>query len=84
MSVERQVAVAVEFEGAKFDVGFRADLIVEGKVIIELKSLEKVNAAHKKQLLTYLRLTGMRLGYLLNFWEAPMKDGITRTINGQN
>ena len=83
MSVERQVAVAVEFEGAKFDVGFRADLIVEGKVIIELKSLEKVNAAHKKQLLTYLRLTGMRLGYLLNFGEALMKDGITRTINGQ-
>ena len=58
-------------------------MIVEGKVIIELKSLEKVNAAHKKQLLTYLRLTGMRLGYLLNFGEALMKDGITRTINGQ-
>ena len=52
-------------------------------MIIELKSLEKVNAAHKKQLLTYLRLTGMRLGYLLNFGEALMKDGITRTINGQ-
>ena len=83
VSVERQVAVAIEFEGEKFDVGFRADLIVEGKVIIELKSLEKVNAAHKKQLLTYLRLTGMRLGYLLNFGEALMKDGITRTINGQ-
>ena len=83
MSVERQVAVAIEFEGEKFDVGFRADLIVEGKVIIELKSLERVNAAHKKQLLTYLRLTGMRLGYLLNFGEALMKDGITRTINGQ-
>ncbi len=83
VSVERQVAVAIEFEGEKFDVGFRADLIVEGKVIIELKSLEKVNAAHQKQLLTYLRLTGMRLGYLLNFGEALMKDGITRTINGQ-
>jgi GxxExxY protein len=83
VSVERQVAVAIEFEGEKFDVGFRADLIVEGKVIIELKSLEKVNAAHQKQLLTYRRLTGMRLGYLLNFGEALMKDGITRPINGQ-
>jgi GxxExxY protein len=58
-------------------------LIIEGKVIIELKSVEKPNPAHKKQLLTYLRLTGMKLGYLLNFGEALMKDGITRTINGR-
>ena len=83
LSVQRQVPVAIEYEGEKFDEGFRADLIIEGKVILELKSVEKANPAHKKQLLTYLRLTRMKLGYLLNFGEALMKDGITRTINGQ-
>jgi GxxExxY protein len=57
--------------------------IVQGKVIVELKSVERVIAAHKKQLLTYLELTGLKLGYLLNFGEALMKDGITRIINGQ-
>ena len=82
LRVERQVAVPIHYEGARFDEGFRADPIVEGKVIVELKSVEKVNPAHKKQLLTYLRLTGIKLGYLLNFGEALMKDGITRTING--
>jgi len=55
---------------------------VEGLVIIELKSVEGVTPAHKKQLLTYLKLTGMKLGYLLNFGDALMKNGITRTING--
>ena len=83
LNVQRQVPVAIEFDGERFDEGFRADLIVDGKVIIELKSVEKVSAAHKKQLLTYLRLTGFKLGYLLNFGKALMKDGITRTINGQ-
>lgn len=83
LSVQRQVAVPIEFEGERFDEGFRADLIVDGKVMVELKSVETVCPAHKKQLLTYLRLTGMKLGYLLNFGEALMKEGITRTINGQ-
>ena len=83
LSVQRQVPVAIEYEGEKFDEGFRADLILEGKVIVELKSVEKANPAHKKPLLTYLRLTGMKPGYLLNFGEALMKDGITRIINGQ-
>ncbi len=82
LRVERQVAVAIEYEGTKFDEGFRADLIVDGKVIVELKSVERVTPAHKKQLLTYLRLTGLKVGYLLNFGEALMRDGITRTING--
>ena len=82
-SVQRQVAVPIEYEGERFEEGFRADLVVEGKVIVELKSVEKVNPAHKKQLLTYLRLTGMKLGYLLNFGESLMKEGITRTINGE-
>lgn len=83
LTVQRQVPIAIEFEGQKFDEGFRADLIVGGKVIIELKSVEKVHPAHKKQLLTYLRLTGMKLGYLLNFGDSLMKDGITRTIHGK-
>lgn len=78
---ERQVPIAIEYQGLKFNEGFRADLIVESKVIVELKCIEKLNNAHKKQLLTYLCLTGMRLGFLLNFAEALMKDGISRTVN---
>ena len=81
LGVERQVPVSIEYRGIKFDEGFRADIIVENKVILELKSVERINNAHKKQVLTYLRLTDMRLGYLLNFGEALMKDGITRTVN---
>ncbi len=82
LRIERQVPVAIEFRGMKFDEGFRADMIVENEVILELKSVESVSNAHKKQLLTYLKLTGMRLGFLLNFGEAFMKNGITRTANG--
>lgn len=82
MEVARQVRVPIEFEGEKFYEGFRADLIVDRKVLLELKSVEKVNPAHKKQLLTYLKLTGLKLGFLLNFGEELMKNGITRTING--
>ena len=81
LKVEREVAVPIDWRGLKFDEGFRADVIVEGKVILELKSVEAVNNAHKKQLLTYLRLTHMRLGLLLNFGAAVMKDGITRIVN---
>jgi GxxExxY protein len=82
LGVQRQVAVPIEYQGETFSEGFRADLIVGGLVIVELKSIERVTPAHKKQLLTYLRLTGLKLGYLLNFGEALMRDGITRTING--
>lgn len=82
LAVQRQVAVPIEYQGETFSEGFRADLIVEKLVIVELKSIERVTPAHKKQLLTYLRLTGLKLGYLLNFGEALMRDGITRTING--
>jgi GxxExxY protein len=82
LAVQRQVAVPIEYQGETFSEGFRADLIVEGLVIVELKSIERVTPAHKKQLLTYLRLTGLKLGYLLNFGEALMRDGITRIING--
>ncbi len=79
--VERQVAIPIEYQGLRFDEGFRADLIVEDKVIVELKCVENLNNAHKKQLLTYLRLTGMHLGYLLNFSESLMKSGINRMVN---
>jgi GxxExxY protein len=82
LHTKRQMAIPIEYAGIRFDEGFRADIIVEDKVIVELKSVEEVTAAHKKQLLTYLRLTGMRLGYLLNFGAALMKEGITRIVNG--
>ena len=81
--VERQKPVSIEFEGEHFDEGFRADLIVNGSVIIELKSVEKVSPVHKKQFLTYLRLTNLKVGYLLNFGDVLMKDGIRRIINGK-
>jgi|TARA_B110000438_G_scaffold240764_2_gene239586 GxxExxY protein len=80
--VQTQEPIQITYDGETFDEGFRADIIVNGKVIIELKSVEKLHPAHKKQLLTYLKLTGLKLGYLLNFGEELMKQGITRTING--
>ena len=81
LMVERQMPIHIECRGITFDEGFRADIVIENKVICELKSVESINNAHKKQLLTYLKLSGMKLGYLLNFGEALMKDGITRTVN---
>jgi GxxExxY protein len=80
--VQRQVPVSIEFEGEKFNEGFRADLIVNGLVLLELKSVEKVHNVHKKQLPTYLKFTGIKLVYLLNFGEELMKHGITRSVNG--
>jgi len=82
LAVARQVPVPVRYKGIRFDEGFRADIIVARKVVLELKSVERVTAAHKKQVQTYLRLTGCKLGYLLNFGEATMKAGITRCVNG--
>ncbi len=82
LAVERQLPISIEYKGINFDEGFRADLIIEGKIIVELKSVERATAAHKKQVQTYLRLTGCKLGYLLNFGEALTKDGITRCVNG--
>jgi len=82
LSVKRQVPMPIEYHGVKFDQGFCADIVVEGKVILELKSVEQVSGAHKKQIQTYLRLTGLKLGFLLNFGEALMKRGITRSVNG--
>ena len=82
LAVKRQVPISIHYKQMTFDEAFRADLVVEDKVVIELKSVEQVSQAHKKQLLTYLRLTGCKLGFLLNFGEALMKRGITRTVNG--
>jgi len=82
LELERQVPVPIQYKDIRFDEGFRADIIVHGKVILELKSVERAAAAHKKQVQTYLRLTGCKLGYLLNFGEALMKAGITRCVNG--
>ncbi|RJP85527.1 MAG: GxxExxY protein [Desulfobacteraceae bacterium] len=82
LKVQRQVPVPIQCRGVNFDEGFYADIVLENKVILELKSVEKINNAHKKQLLTYLKLSGMKLGFLLNFGEAFMKNGITRIVNG--
>jgi GxxExxY protein len=80
--ITRQLPISIRYKHMTFEDAFRADLIVDDKVIVELKSVELVSDAHKKQLLTYLRLTGCKLGFLLNFGEALMKRGITRTANG--
>ena len=81
LKIARQAKIPIQYDAIRFEEGFRADLIIEDKVIIELKSVSSINDAHKKQLLTYLRLTGIRLGYLLNFNESLMKHGIHRTVN---
>ena len=82
LKAERQVAVPLEYDGIRFDEGFRADIFVEEEVIVELKAVEKVLPVHKKQVLTYLRLTNSRLGLLINFGAPLIKDGITRIVNG--
>ena len=81
LKVERQAPVPIVFEGMKFDEGFKADLIVEDKVIVELKSVENIAPVHKKQLLTYPRLADKRLGLLINFGASLIKDGIFRVAN---
>jgi len=82
LQAERQVSIPIVYRGLQFNEGFKADIIVNEKVVLELKSVERVTPAHKKQIQTYLRLTGCKLGYLLNFGEALMKRGITRAVNG--
>ena len=81
--IQKQVPIPITYDNLLFTEAFRADLIVDDKVIVELKSVDRVTKAHKKQLLTYLRLSGRKVGYLLNFGEALMKDGISRIINGK-
>ena len=82
LTVMRQVPVPIQYEDLNFDEGFRADIIVEGKVILELKSVEQLAKVHHKQLFTYLKLADKRLGLLLNFGAELMKEGIKRIANG--
>lgn len=81
LRVVPQQPIPVIYEEVRMDVGFRADLIVEGKVVVEIKSVEVIAPVHKKQLLTYLRVADKRLGLLINFGDALIKDGITRIVN---
>jgi GxxExxY protein len=81
MEVERQKPIPITYRGIQFDEGFRADLIVENKVIVELKSVESLQPVHAKQVLTQLRLADLRLGYLINFGEEHLKHGIKRLAN---
>ena len=78
----RQVGIPVSYEAVMLDIGFRADVIVEGKLIVEIKSAETIIPVHKKQLLTYLKLSGIKLGLLINFNEEFLKNGIKRIANG--
>ena len=82
LAVERQVSMPVQYNGLVFDEGFRADMVIEDSVILELKSVESVAPVHKKQLLTYLRLADKKLGLLLNFGAPLIKKGIFRIVNG--
>lgn len=81
-AVDRQVVVPVQYRGIRFDEGYRLDLVVDDVVIVEVKSIEAVTAIHRKQVLTYLRLTSRPLGLILNFNVTLLKDGISRVANG--
>jgi GxxExxY protein len=82
LAIDRQVSIPIQYEGLTFDEGFRADMVVEDSVILELKSVESVASVHKKQLLTYLRLADKKLGLLLNFGAPLIKKGIFRIVKG--
>jgi GxxExxY protein len=82
LRVSTQQIMPVEFDGIRFEMGFRADLVVEERVIVEIKSVAEIVDVHKKQLLTYLRLSKVRLGLLINFNVPLIKDGIVRIANG--
>jgi GxxExxY protein len=81
LRAKREVPVSFRYDELEFDEGFRADLIVEDTVILELKSVEKTAPVHKKQLVTYLKLTGLKLGLLINFGAPLIKEGISRLVN---
>jgi GxxExxY protein len=83
MVVERQKPMPITYDNVRFDEAFRADLVVNGKVIAELKSVDALLPVHAKQLLTQLRLSRLKLGFLINFGEAHLKNGIKRIINGR-
>jgi GxxExxY protein len=82
LSVEVQKSIPILYDEIQFEEGYRADLIVEKKVLLELKSVETLLPVHAKQVLTYLRLAKLRVGFLVNFGEAHLKTGIKRLVNG--
>ncbi|HEV8619241.1 MAG TPA: GxxExxY protein [Candidatus Udaeobacter sp.] len=83
LTAERQKAMPIMYDDIRFDEAFRSDIVVNGKVIAELKSVEVLLPVHAKQVLTQLRLSGLKLGLLINFGEAHLKNGIKRIINGR-
>jgi GxxExxY protein len=80
IAFQRQVPLPVTYKGVRLDCGYRLDVLVEDKVILELKSVEEINDLHKAQLLTYLRLSGKRVGLLINFNVPLLKDGVVRMV----
>ena len=82
LSVDTEVSIPIIYDQLKLETGFRADLIVEGCLLVELKSVEQISPVHKKQVLTYLRLANIKLGLLINFNEELIKNGIHRVVNG--
>jgi len=82
LKVEKQVPMPLVYEQAKMDIGYRIDLLVERKFIVEVKAVEALNDVHMAQVLTYLRLSGCKLGFLMNFNVIKLKDGVKRVING--
>jgi GxxExxY protein len=81
--VERQKPMPIIYDGKRFDEAYRADLLINSKVVVELKSVEALTPVHAKQVLTQLRMSNLKLGLLINFGEAHLKNGIKRLINGQ-
>ncbi len=81
LKVEQQKILPVEYNDIKIETGFRLDLLINSKLIVEIKSVETLMPVHKKQLLTYLKLSGNKLGLLINFNETHLKDGIVRIVN---
>ena len=84
LNVERQTSIPFEFEGMQFDEGFRLDLLVEHKIIVEVKSQQALKPVHSMQLLTYLKLSNLKLGLLINFGAPRLKDGLHRIVNDLN
>ena len=82
LPVRRQASIPIRYEDLTIDNGYRADLLVGSRVVVELKSVETILPVHRAQLLSYLRLGGFKLGYLLNFHVARMRDGVVRIVNG--
>ena len=81
LACQNQVELPVQYDGKTFERGFRADMIVDEKLLLELKSVEKLTSTHKKQILTYLRLSDLKLGLIINFNERLLKNGIVRIVN---